>query len=166
MKKLLYLLTAVMMSVSGFSQNSQNKLNLTEGTRYMVSFPQVWASPSEKPLPQPMQLFISSKVKTKVRVQTPSVINDNPRMDREYSVEPNKVLKISVSTNYMNVNSQTKTGYGILVTSKAPISVSTYQAWMGNGELARHLPIESWGKNYYTANMYQDRYGIGHHRSF
>jgi len=125
----------------------------------MVAFPAVVASPSEKPLPQPMQLFISSKVKTKVRVQTPSVINDNPRIDREYSVEPNKVLKISVSTNYMSVNSQTKTGYGILVTSKAPISVSTYQSWMGNGELARHLPIESWGKNYYTANMYQDRYG-------
>jgi hypothetical protein len=159
MKKLLYLLTMVMMSVSGYSQNSQNKLNLTEGTRYMVAFPQVWASPSEKPLPQPMQLFISSKVKTKVRVQTPSDINDNARMDREYSVEPNKVLKIAVSTNYMSVNSQTKTGYGILVTSKAPISVSTYQAWMGNGELARHLPLEAWGKNYYTHNMYQDRYG-------
>ena len=125
----------------------------------MVAFPQVWASPSEKPLPQPMQLFISSKVKTKVRVQTPAGINDNPRMDREYSVEANKVLKISVSTNYMSINSQTKAGYGILVTSKAPISVSTYQAWMGNGELARHLPIESWGKNYYSHNMYQDRYG-------
>jgi hypothetical protein len=159
MKQLLYVLAFVAMTVSGFTQNSQNKLNLTEGTRYMVAFPQVWASPSEKPLPQPMQLFISSKVKTKVRVQTPAGINDNPRMDREYSVEANKVLKISVSTIYMNVNSQTKAGYGILVTSKAPISVSTYQAWMGNGELARHLPIESWGKNYYTANMYQDRYG-------
>lgn len=126
----------------------------------MVAFPQVWASPSEKPLPQPMQLFISSKSKTKVRVQTPAGINDNSRMDREYSVEPNKVLKISVSTNYMSTLSQTRTGYGILVTSKAPISVSTYQAWMGNGELARHLPIDAWGKNYYTHNMYQDRYGM------
>jgi hypothetical protein len=159
MKKLLCLILSVLFVTSANAQNKDNKLNLTEGTRYMVSFPQVWASPSEKPLPQPMQLFISSKVKTKVRVQTPSIINDNPRIDREYSIEPNKVLKISISTTYMNVNSQTKAGYGILVTSKAPISVSTYQAWMGNGELARHLPIESWGKNYYTANMYQDRYG-------
>jgi hypothetical protein len=159
MKRFLPLVLALFSIFNATAQNSQNKLNLTEGTRYMVAFPQVWASPSEKPLPQPMQLFISSKVKTKVRVQTPAGINDNPRMDREYSVEANKVLKISVSTNYMSVNSQTKAGYGILVTSKAPISVSTYQAWMGNGELARHLPIESWGKNYYTANMYQDRYG-------
>lgn len=159
MKKLLTLFVAMFTVLNATAQNSNNKLNLTEGTRYMVAFPQVWASPSEKPMPQPMQLFISSKVKTKVRVQTPSLINDNPRIDREYSVEPNKVTRISIPTTYMSVNSQTRAGYGILVTSVKPISVSTYQAWMGNGELARHLPIESWGKNYYTANMYQDRYG-------
>jgi len=159
MKKLLTLFVAMFTVLNATAQNSNNKLNLTEGTRYMVAFPQVQASPSEKPLPQPMQLFISSKVKTKVRVQTPAVLNDNSRIDREYSVEPNKVTRISIPTTYMSVNSQTKTGYGILVTSTKPISVSTYQAWMGNGELARHLPIESWGKNYYTANMYQDRYG-------
>lgn len=159
MKQLLYVLAFFAVTVSGFTQNSNNKLNLTEGTRYMVAFPQVQASPSEKPLPQPMQLFISSKVKTKVRVQTPASLNDNPRIDREYTVDANKVTRISIPTNYMSVNSQTKTGYGILVTSTKPISVSTYQAWMGNGELARHLPVEAWGKNYYTANMYQDRYG-------
>jgi len=159
MKQLLYVLAFIAMTVSGFTQNSNNKLNLTEGTRYMVAFPQVQASASEKPLPQPMQLFISSKVKTKVRVQTPAVLNDNSRIDREYTVDANKVTRISIPTTYMSVNSQTKTGYGILVTSTKPISVSTYQAWMGNGELARHIPIESWGKNYYTANMYQDRYG-------
>ena len=159
MKRFLPLLLSLLTVFSATAQNSNNKLNLTEGTRYMVAFPQVWASPSEKPLPQPMQLFISSKIKTKVRVQTPADINDVARIDREYSLEPNKVLKISISTSYMNVNSQTKTGYGILVTSKAPISVSTYQAWMGNGEMARHLPTDAWGKVYYTANFYQDRYG-------
>jgi len=83
MKKLLPLLLALFSIVGASSQNSNNKLNLTEGTRYMVAFPQVWASPSEKPMPQPMQLFISSKSKTKVRVQTPAGINENPRMDRE-----------------------------------------------------------------------------------
>jgi hypothetical protein len=159
MKRFLPFVLALFSIFNATAQNSQNKLNLTEGTRYMVAFPQVWASPSEKPMPQPMQLFVSSKMKTKIRVQTPAGINDVARMDREYSLEPNKVLKISISTAYMNVNSQTKSGYGILVTSKAPISVSTYQAWMGNGELARHLPVDAWGKNYFTANFYQDRYG-------
>lgn len=159
MKKLLCAIAFIAMTITAFGQNSDKKLNLTEGTRYMVAFPQVWASPSEKPLPQPMQLLISSKVKTKVRIQTPAVINDNARLDREFSLQPNKVLRVSISTPYMNVNSQTRNGYGILVTSKNPISVSTYQAWMGNGELARHLPIDAWGTTYYTANMYQDRYG-------
>jgi hypothetical protein len=159
MKRPITLILFLFAIASSFAQNSNNKLNLVEGTRYMVAFPQVWASPSEKPLPQPMQMFISSKVKTKVRVQTPAGINDAARIDREYSLEANKVLKIPISTTYMNVNSQTRSGYGILVTSKSPISVSTYQAWMGNGELARHIPTNAWGKNYFTANFYQDRYG-------
>lgn len=134
---------------------------LTEGRRYMVAFPQVWASPSEKPMPQPMQLFISSKTKGKVRVQTPALINGAARMDREYTLEANKVLRVPISTAYMNTESESRRGYGILVTSSKPISVTTYQAWMGNGEMARHLPVEGWGKNYYTMNFYQDRYGNG-----
>jgi hypothetical protein len=125
----------------------------------MVAFPQVWASPSEKPMPQPMTLLISSRTKAKVRVQTPAAINAAPGMDREYSLEPNKVLKIPINTAYMNTMSETKTGFGILVTSSKPISVSTFQAWNGNGEMARHLPVEGWGKSYYTMNFYQDRYG-------
>lgn len=156
MKKIILLLSALILSVNAFSQN---KIVLTEGTRYMVAFPQVQASPSEKPLPQPMLLLISSKSKGKVRVQTPAVLNDNSRIDREYSIEPNKTLKIAIPIGYMNQVSQTKSGYGILVSSTKPISVSTYQAWQGNGELARHIPIESWGKTYYSMNMYQDRYG-------
>ena len=165
MNRFLPLLLVLLSTFSATAQNSKNKIALMEGTRYMVAFPQVWASPSEKPLPQPMQLYISSKVKAKVRVQTPSSINDNARIDRTFTIQPNEVLKFPVPTSYMNgvsatgPESQTKRGYGIFVSSDKPISVSTYQAWMGNGELARHLPIEAWGKNYYTMNFYQDRYG-------
>lgn len=132
---------------------------LSEGRRYMVAFPQVWASPSEQPLAQPMMLLISSRTKTKVRVMTPSAINEGPRMDKEYTLEPNKVLKVPISVAYMNTQSETKTGFGIAVEAKTPISVSTLQQWNGNGEMARHLPVEGWGKNYYTMNFYQDRYG-------
>ena len=141
------------------STETRGTMVLTEGRRYLVGFPQVQASATEKPMPQPMQLFISSKSKGKVRVQTPSAINDAARIDKEYNVEPNKVLRIPIPIGYMNQESESRKGYGILVTSTKPISVSTYQAWMGNGELARHLPVEGWGKNYYSMNMYQDRYG-------
>jgi hypothetical protein len=165
MKRFLPLFMALFTVLNASSQNSQNKISLIEGTRYMVAFPMVQASPSEKPMPQPMQLYISSKVKTTVRVETPATINDNARINREYTIQANEVLKIPISTSYMNgisssgPESQTRRGYGIYITSKKPISVSTYQAWMGNGELARHLPIDAWGKNYVTMNFYQDRYG-------
>jgi hypothetical protein len=165
MRFFLSTLLITLATIGAFGQNSKNKLSLVEGTRYMVAFPQVWASPSEKPLPQPMQLFISSKVKTTVKVETPSTINDNARINREYTINANEVLKIPIATSYMTgmsasgPDAQTKRGYGIYITSKNPISVSTYQAWMGNGELARHLPIDAWGKNYFTMNFYQDRYG-------
>ncbi|MBK6290199.1 MAG: choice-of-anchor D domain-containing protein [Ignavibacteria bacterium] len=158
-------IAVMLMVVSGFGVISaqvterRGTLVLTEGRRYLVAFPQVWASPTEKPMPQPMQLLISSKTKTTVRIQTPAGINDAAKMDKEYTVEANKVLKVPISTAYMNVESETRKGYGIMVSSKKPISVSTYQAWQGNGEMARHLPVEGWGKNYYTMNFYQDRYG-------
>lgn len=138
---------------------TRGTMGLIEGRRYMVAFPQVWASPTEQPAPQPMVLYISSKVKATVRIQTPSEVNDAGRFDRNYTLKPNEVQIVQIPMAYMNKESEARMGYGILVTADKPISVSTYQAWMGNGELARHLPVEAWGKNYFTMNMYQDRYG-------
>jgi hypothetical protein len=153
------LLAGMLSIIIATSCFAQSVMSLTQGTRYVVAFPQVMAAPSEKPMPQPMQLIISSRVKTTVRVQTPASINDATRIDKTYSVDANKTLRIPIPIAYMNQESETRKGYGIVVTSIAPISVSTYQAWMGNGEIASHLPVEAWGKSYYSMNMYQDRYG-------
>lgn len=162
--------SAVLMLLAGiasFAQTSERRgsMALMEGRRYMVAFPQVWASPTEKPLPKPMMLLISSKTKAKVRIRTVAAINDAARIDRTIELKANEVYKFDVSTAYMNgvsssgPESETRRGYGILVEGDRPLSVMTYQAWMGNGELARHLPTEAWGKNYFTMNFYQDRYG-------
>lgn len=158
---LLLTLTCIGSATAADTKSSEKRgsMVLSEGRRYMVAFPQVWASPSEKPMAQPMMLLISSRTKTKVRVMTPATINEAPRMDKEFTVEANKVLKVPISVAYMNTQSETKTGFGIVVDAKTPISVSTFQQWNGNGEMARHLPVEGWGKNYYTMNFYQDRYG-------
>lgn len=137
-------------------------MSLIEGRKYMVAFPQVWASPTEKPLAQPMLLLISSKYKTKIRVQTPAAINDGQTIDKVFDVVPNKVLRVPIgdlnNLSLMSRESERRTGYGIQVTSDKPISVTTYQAWSGNGEMARHLPVEGWGKSYYSMNFYNDRY--------
>ncbi|MBU3741783.1 MAG: choice-of-anchor D domain-containing protein [Candidatus Kapabacteria bacterium] len=164
------LASAVLLLLAGMVSTAQTSerrgsMALMEGRRYMVAFPQVWASPTEKPLPKPMMLLISSKTKAKVRIRTLAQINDAARIDRTIELKANEVYKFDVSTAYMNgvsssgPESETRRGYGILVEGDRPISVLTYQAWMGNGELARHLPTEAWGKNYFTMNFYQDRYG-------
>jgi len=93
------------------STETRGTMVLTEGRRYLVGFPQVQASATEKPMPQPMQLFISSKSKGKVRVQTPAAINDAARIDKEYNVEPNKVLRIPIPIGYMNQESESRKGY-------------------------------------------------------
>jgi hypothetical protein len=157
--KALFLLLITGVSVALSQTERRGTMSLVEGRRYVVAFPQVWASNSEEPLPQPMQLWISSKVKATVRIETPAAVNDQSRISRTITLQPNKVEKVSISRAYMNEMSERKSGYGIQVTADKPISVSTYQAWNGNGELARHLPVEAWGKNYFTMNFYQDRYG-------
>ncbi len=146
------------LSAVGQVSETRGTMGLVEGRRYMVAFPQVWASPTEKPMAQPMMLFISSKVKASVVVRTPSEVNAATKINRQYTVQPNEVLRIPIPVSYMNEESESRNGLGLEVIGDKPISVYTYQAWMGNGELARHLPVEAWGKNYYTMNMYQDRY--------
>jgi len=167
-RAILATLLVVLMSVGVMSAQTTERrgtMSLVEGRKYMVAFPQVWASPTEKPLPQPMLLLISSKVKTKVRVSTPALINDGQQINKEYVVEANKVTRVEIRTSLMMANadpteSETRKGYGIQITSDKPISVTTYQAWQGNGEMARQLPVEGWGKSYYSMNFYQDRYGV------
>lgn len=158
MKKIIPLIITLLTLFSSTTAQLQRKMTITEGRRYVVAFPQVWASPTEKPTPTPMLLFISSKSKAKVVVSTPSDLNTGTRINREYILKPNEVTKVVISTSLMNTESETRTGFGIMVIGDKPISVYTYQAWMGNGELARHLPVEAWGKNYYTMNFYQDKY--------
>jgi|GEM_PF-2127820 len=59
----------------------------------------------------------------------------------------------------MNTSSQSSAGLGIRLTGDQPFSVVTQQSWKGNGETARHLPVEAWGTSYYSMNFYQDRFG-------
>ncbi|RPI67618.1 MAG: hypothetical protein EHM43_07225, partial [Ignavibacteriae bacterium] len=93
-------------------KETKGKMGLLEGRRYMVAFPQVWASSTEKPLPNPMQLFISSRTKAKVKIETPALNNDAPDVNREYTLEPNKVLRVPIPTpGYMNQESEGRNGY-------------------------------------------------------
>lgn len=132
---------------------------LTEGYRYMIGFPQLWAEPTEKPLPQPMRICVSSRTTARVRITTPAVVTDVTRINTEFIVTPTSPLVLPISTAYMNVASEQRSGLGIQITSDQPISVSTVQQWMGGGEMTRHLPVEGWGTEYYSMNFFNDRFG-------
>lgn len=161
MKKIIPLILTLLTLFSSTTAQLQRKMTITEGRRYVVAFPQVWASPTEKPLPQPMMIFVGSKHDTKVTVRSIASSNDAAGISRTYTVNKNQITKIPIPTSYMNQESESIRGYGIEVVGEKPITVYTYQAWMGNGELARQLPVPSWSKNYYTMNFYLDRYGAG-----
>lgn len=111
-------------------------------------------------MPVPMVLLISSRTGARVRITTSrSSRNENSVIDKEFVIEPNVVTKVPIPIGYMNDESEVRKGHGIMIAADHPISVSTYQAWNGNGEIARHLPVEGWGMEYYSMNFYQDRYG-------
>lgn len=138
---------------------------VTEGTSFLVAFPMVQAHVTEKPLPKPMMLLISSKTKATVRISSSRRDSAMPVIERTITLKANEVYKFDVATVFMNgldqagkPISQVVQEKGIRLTSDRPISVMTYQAWMGNGDVAYHLPIGSWGREYVTMNMYQDRY--------
>lgn len=138
---------------------------VSEGTSYVVAFPMVQAHVTEKPLPKPMMLLISSRTAATVTIQSSGRNADVPQINRTIELKAGEVYKFDVSTVYMNgitpggtLESQVVREKGIRLIADRPISVMTYQAWMGNGELARHIPVASWGTEYVTMNMYQDRY--------
>lgn len=131
----------------------------TEGRHYMVAFPEVWAESSEKPTARPMVLYLASHYDTKVRITTPSPTNTNPGISKTVDLVKGQALTVPIDQLYLNKASQTRTGFGIEIVGDHPFSVFTYQSWMGNGEMTRHLPVDAWGRSYYTMNFYQDRYG-------
>ncbi|MCX6139793.1 MAG: IgGFc-binding protein [Candidatus Kapabacteria bacterium] len=158
MRIILFIVLMSITELSALGQTTRGKMLITEGRRYMVAFPQVWAAPTEKPLPQPMLLLLSSRDTTTVRITTAASITDVARIDKVVRIVPGIVTKVAISTAYMNVESQARKGYGISATGDRPFSVATQQAWQGNGETAQHLPVESWGTAYYSMNFYLDRY--------
>jgi hypothetical protein len=133
---------------------------LTEGTAYVVAFPQLWVVPTEKPLPTPMQIVITGRTKARVTLTSPGQ-PDLPAFERTVDVEPGRATRVPVPDSYMSTRAGERVRNAITVRATAPVSVYTTMAWNGGGELARHLPVTAWGKEYRTFNLYQDRFGVG-----
>lgn len=155
---------------SVWSDDQRGTMPVSEGTRFVVAFPQVWPDAIEEPLPNPMLIYISSAVKTAVRVRTPAVKNDiGTKIDKTYTVNAGQMLIVSMPQSFMMPSGSVEDtalshvikAYGIEITSKAPISVQSYIGWTGNGELINHLPVAAWGRTYSAMCFYNDVYGKG-----
>lgn len=141
------------------AQRSSVRSAVTMGTRYVVAFPKVWPFETEKPLPKSTMILMSSPTKTKVTVRSLAVAPTAPPIDRTITLEQHKVYKFDVHAQYEASTPGKIVGGGIEVLADVPISVSTYQAWNGNGEQTLHLPVLAWGTKYLTHNFYLDRFG-------
>jgi hypothetical protein len=141
------------------AQATSGRMMLSQGTSFMVAFPKVWAESSEKPMPQPLQIIVSSSVSTTIRVTTPAAEGSTPALDRTYAVKANTPLIVPISTAYLPGESTSIAGLAIAITSEHPISVYTYQSWMGNGEMTQHLPLYAWGTEHTAMSSFQDRFG-------
>lgn len=145
-------------AVLSFSAHGQGTAPIVEGTHYVISFMKVMASPTEKPLSAPQILLISSRDSCKVHVR--SGATSAVKLDQIVDVVPDVITRVSVPTPaFMAGEHGVVDGSVIIVSSSSLISVSTMVQWNGNGELVRHLPVASWGTQYRTFNLYQDRYG-------
>lgn len=133
---------------------------IVEGTRYVISFMKVMPDPTERPLAVPQLLLISSRDSCKVRIQ--SGATSALKIDKVVDVLPGVITHVAIpTTSFMAGEHGVVDGSVITVSSSSLISVSSMMLWMGNGELVRHLPVASWGTEYRTFNLYQDRYGFG-----
>lgn len=138
------------------ADDRRGTMSVSEGTRFVVAFPQVWADELEEPTANPMVLYISSQVANRVRVRTIAKSNDlGASIDKTYTVKARNAITVPISrslmmpsadTNDANVSAVIR-GFGIEITSVSPISVATYQSWNGNGELTHHLPVAAWGNS-------------------
>lgn len=138
--------------------HAQERGPITEGTNFVVAYMNLMNQAVEQPLPNPLQLYITTQDTCTVHLNSIGV--DSFRIDQTFTVIPDSVTRIPIpSPHYLTREHGKVVGGGIWIRSTAPISVASAILWRGNSELLRHLPTTSWGTRYRTFNLYQDRYG-------
>ncbi|RMF33283.1 MAG: hypothetical protein D6747_07165, partial [Chlorobiota bacterium] len=100
----------------------------------------------------PIQLWLSSRVPTKVRISLPR----SGDFLGQFNLAPRKTLIVSVPEALMNKISGISDN-GIYIQSEQPITATVYMSYRWSGEAFKIIPKEQLGRIYYTLNLYQDR---------
>lgn len=118
----------------------QERLPITEGTRFLVG----WIHPRpvlhERPLTDAYELVLTSSTGSVVRVQ-----GGDPVV-----VLPGEVRRVTVDTAVDVLD----------VIGDRPFALATMQSWEGNGEMAWHLPVAMWDSVYHPFLWWQDGFGL------
>ncbi|HYF02189.1 MAG TPA: T9SS type A sorting domain-containing protein [Patescibacteria group bacterium] len=139
-------------SFFGYSSASAQRTEINDGTEFHFGIPHCKRPAGEGARGlAPIQLWISSKVKTRINVKAESV-----GMNQPYTVEKDIVKVIPLPNALEMTESEVVRNYGVSVTSEAPISVTVFVSYRVSGEAFKVIPVEALGKQYYTLNMYQD----------
>lgn len=127
------------------------KIELSEGREFHLGIPHCRKPPGEGARGVPLQLWIGSRVKTKVFVEAPAV-----GFAKTVTVEAGKVKQVDITEGLMNVQSEIIRPYGIHVKSDEPVTVTLYVSYKVSGEAMVAIPDEYLGKKYYALSLYQD----------
>lgn len=168
--RLLAALLLLCLTALGSTAQSETRgtMCLTEGTRFLIAYPQVWADSTEGADTLPLSVIISSRFNTVVRIRVPAAKTDiDQRIDKTYQLNADQTIRVPISRSFMMpgsaedqaTESQVIKGVAIEITSQKPISVSTHEAWQGNGERDLHLPVAAWGTTYSAMSFFNDVYG-------
>jgi hypothetical protein len=125
---------------------------ILEGREYYFGIPHCDYSNVEAARGMPIQLWLSSRVPTKVRVSIPRTGD----FLGQYNLTPRRTLIVSVPEALMNKISGIADN-GIHIQSEQPITATVYMSYRWSGEAFKIIPKEQLGRVYFTLNLYQDR---------
>jgi hypothetical protein len=139
----------VALSATVFAQGS--KIELNAGREFHLGIPHCNKPATEGARGVPLQLWIGSKVATKVFVEAPAI-----GLAKTVTLEAGKVKTVDIPEGLMNVQSEIARPYGIHVVADDPVTVTLYVSYKVSGEAMVAIPDEYLGKKYYALSLYQD----------
>ncbi|MCX7930362.1 MAG: choice-of-anchor D domain-containing protein [Chlorobi bacterium] len=144
---------AVLLQVTATSARAQyGQREVLEGREYYFGIPHCDFANVEAARGMPIQLWLSSRVPTKVRITLPRTGD----FLGQYNLSPRRTLIVSVPEALMNKISGINDN-GIHIVAEQPITATVYMSYRWSGEAFKIIPLEQLGRIYYTLNLYQDR---------
>ncbi len=158
MRKLyhLLLLSAVALCMLGASAKTAfaqtTTVEITEGREFYFGIPHCKRPTGEGARGVPIQLWVGSKIDNTVTVEAPAL-----GFAQTHKIKAGTVKIISIPEGLMNTESEIRRSYGIHVSAVDPVTVTCYLSYKVSGEAFAVPSVETAGKKYFIASMWQDQ---------